>query len=265
MEDIEQADKIEKLNLLQNDKSLGEEFAPETVGAVEGIGKIASYKAMIKALQQDVKELDNKLFKTTVEKQELMEQLEEMEPISKNEVTFLSEENTGKEIENKDTDLLSIVRQLNEEVIYYKELASVGKISELTAKIDELTARIEAQNDIIEKRNDEIQTKNATIETAVAQNEMLKKNIVNLTQNMDGIMVQNEKLSTLNNMITKKLEETQKAIVNEITEKSDIYIEKLILSRRLEAAQCKLNLYNEKNLHSKSESEILKTENNQTK
>ena len=65
--------------------------------------------------------------KTTVEKQELMEQLEEMEPISKNEATFLSEENTGIKIENKDTNLLSIVRQLNEEILYYKELASVGE------------------------------------------------------------------------------------------------------------------------------------------
>ncbi|MDD3570651.1 MAG: hypothetical protein PHY44_06070, partial [Lachnospiraceae bacterium] len=123
--------------------------------------------------------------------------------------------------------------------------------------IDELTAMVEAQNAIVEKRSQEIQTKDISLETLTSQNDVLNKTITTLPQNIDRIMIQNEKLSALNKTITQKLEEAQKATVDEIAEKTDIYIEKLILARRLDEAQLKLNLYNEK-ASSSIEKSILK-------
>ncbi|MPN23169.1 hypothetical protein SDC9_170557 [bioreactor metagenome] len=109
---------------------------------------------------------------------------------------------------------------------------------------------VEAQNAIVEKRSQEIQTKGIALETLTTQNDVLNKTVNTLTQNIDGLMVQNEKLSAFNKTITQKLEEVQKGIVDEIAEKTDIYIEKQILARKLDEAQLKLNLYNEKNSNS---------------
>lgn len=246
----------EKLNKLENDNKV---LADKVVlGAVETYdsktGDIASYKAMIKALQQDVKELENKLFKSTVENNSLVERSDEKEKEllqKEHELQLLQEIIAAekKETESKEeesSDLSSTVSKLNEELLYYKEIVSTGKVSELNTRIDELTAMVEAQNSIVEKRSQEIQTKDITLETLTAQNEVLNKTVTTLTQNIDSIMVQNEKLSALNKVITQKLEEAQKDTVEEIAEKTDIYIEKLILARKLDEAQLKLNLYNEK-------------------
>lgn len=248
-----------KEKLESNNKVLGDKVALGVVETQErNAGDIATYKAMIKALQQDVKELENKLFKSTTENSRLVEMWEEREKeISQkeHELQQMTETEAKKE---KSADLSTAVTQLKDEILYYKEMVSNGKISELNTRIDELTAMVEAQNAIVEKRCQEIQTKDITIETVTAQNDLLNKTITTLTQNIDSIMVQNEKLSAVNKIITQKLAEAQKTIVDEIAEKSDIYIEKLILSRRLDEAQLKLNLHNEKSAGIKEDAGFLK-------
>lgn len=265
------ADENEKLkeNLakLENDnKVLSDKVVSGAVETYDSkTGDIASYKAMIKALQQDVKELENKLFKKTIENNSLVESVEEKdkELLQKEHELQLLQEIIAEEKketesnEEKSSDLSAAISKLNDELLYYKEIVSTGKVSELNIRIDELTAMVEAQNAIVEKRSQEIQTKDISIETLTAQNDVLNKTITTLTQNIDSIMVQNEKFSALNKTITQKLEEAQKATVDEIAEKTDIYIEKLILARKLDEAQLKLNLYNEK-ASSNIEKSILK-------
>lgn len=250
----------ENLAKLENDNKLLTDKV--VLGAVESYdsktGDIASYKAMIKALQQDVKELENKLFKSTIENNSLMEGLKEKEKEllqKEHELQLLQEiiAEEKKETESKEeksSDLSATICKLNEELLYYKEIVSTGKVSELNIRIDELAAMVEAQNAIVEKRSQEIQTKGIALETLTTQNDVLNKTVNTLTQNIDGLMVQNEKLSAFNKTITQKLEEVQKGIVDEIAEKTDIYIEKQILARKLDEAQLKLNLYNEKNSNS---------------
>lgn len=257
----------EKITKLENDnKVLTDKVVLEAVETYDSkTGDIASYKAMIKALQQDVKELENKLFKSTIENNSLVERAEEKEKEllqKEHELQLLQEiiAEEKKETESKEeksSDLSATIGKLNDELLYYKEIVSTGKVSELNIRIDELTAMVEAQNAIVEKRSQEIQTKDITIETLTTQNDVLNKTITTLTQNIDNIMVQNEKLSALNKVITEKLEEAQKATVDEIASKTDIYIEKLILARKLDEAQLKLNLYNEKT-SSNMEKSILK-------
>ena len=257
----------EKIDKLENDNKV---LADKVIlGAVETYdsktGDIASYKAMIKALQQDVKELENKLFKSTIENNSLVESVEEKEKElaqKEHELQLLQEiiAEEKKETESKEeksADLSATISKLNEELLYYKEIVSTGKVSELNTRIDELTAMVEAQNTIVEKRSQEIQTKDIALETLTAQNDMLNKTVSTLTLNIDSIMEQNEKLSAFNKTITEKLQVAQKGIVDEIAEKTDIYIEKLILARKLDEAHLKLNLYNEK-VSSTVEKSVLK-------
>gem|GEM_PF-2413225 len=245
-----------KIDKHKNDnKVLADKVASQMVENMDSkIEDFSSYKSIIKALQHDVKELENKLFKSTMENKSLEDKLVEKEKeISQKDQSsqLLSEiiAETKKETEaekEKSSELSVIVSQLKDEIVYFKEIVSAGKISELNIKIDELSAMVDVQNAIVEKRSQEIETKNITIETVTLQNDVLNKTITNLTENIDSLIVQNEKLSAVNKIITQKLEEVQKDIVDEISEKSDIYIEKLILARRLDEALLKLNVLDEK-------------------
>ena len=214
------------------------------------IQDIVSLKNNIAALEEEQKR--SRDCKTNLEKKiELQEQgnsdlrlkLEQagMEIVSQKEM-LLSEKMDSKKLRDQVSELSSNLEAERDEIKYWKALQTEGQVGDLTAKVNELTIHLSAQTELIAKQNSERMLREQTIDGLTKEIAALKNSIRLLTESVEAINVQNDKLIHANKMLGQQMEDEYKKSMILIQEKSDINIDKIIALKKLSEAESKISM-----------------------
>lgn len=204
--------------------------------------KISAYEAGLKKANvvcMDLKRQTERLNQIIAEKNQEVEQSKEETQIQKEQV--LTERAETKKQRDRVLELSASVEELREQVQYLKGIAAEEKTAELKAHIDELIANNTKFEEIIAQRNLELADKDRAIELLQQENQSLKQNNSHLSKTIEELSVQNEKYTLTNKEITAKLAGAHQNTIQLITEKSEVTVEKLICTRKLEQAQLKIS------------------------
>ncbi len=216
---------------------------------VYSVQDIIALKSKIVALESEIKkmsganhELEKKIERLNVTISEKDKELEKsgQETQIQRELLVTEKSETRKQ-RDLVLELSGTVEEFRDEIKYLKGIVTEGKTAELNARIDELLASTSTQGEIIARRNLELAEKEKAMETLREENEALKQSMTHLSQSLNQMMLQNEKLVSSNRAITSKLEETYKNTIELINEKSEVTVEKLILGRKLDEAKLRLS------------------------
>jgi len=120
------------------------------------------------------------------------------------------------------------------EINYLKAQLSEGTAAELRGKVNELTEQLAVQTEVMATCNQENKQKAKSVELLRQENEMLQRNIINLTKAVADGNNQNAKIILENDVLTEQLENEYKRAVLLMKEKSALVIEKLIAIRELD-------------------------------
>lgn len=196
----------------------------------------------------------------TLEIESEKQKFDEMEAELKNEIAVLKQEISEKDAElekskqdiseqkellafeklesKKQRDLVSEIsvaaEELQEEFQYMKERFSEDKLQKLNEYIAELTGSLEQQGVVISQLKAQAADKDNKIKTLLDENVAIMKNMELMSNSLDVMTVQNEKLLTANTALAQAFEDENKKVVNLINKISEETVEKLILERKLE-------------------------------
>lgn len=233
-------------------KSLSESMIAFSIDDGEfSIQDISALQSTITALEMEIRKRDeaNRNLEREIKRiEDDRNQTEKALEISRQETRIQQELLlTQKESSQKDRNLVvqlsGTVEELHGQIRYLKATMSDGKIAELGVRINEMLASISAQEDIINQKNEQLFEKEKDIHLLAEECDTLKKTLAALTDTMDTVTVQNEKLTASKMQAMEKLDELYKGTLSLISDKSDLLVEKLILSRKLDSANLKLSMY----------------------
>lgn len=218
-----------------------QEFSIQDVNALKN--KISALEMEIRKREEANRNLEREIERIENEMSEKEKALE----IGQQEIRIQRELLvTEKESSKKDREMVAklsgIVEEQQREILYVKQTVSESKIAELSVHIKELLASIATQESIIDQKNDQLFEKDKDIHILTEECQVLKKTIENLTDSLDGVKVQNEKLTAIKLQTMSKLDEMYQSNLSLISEKSDLTVEKLLLIRKLDGAYQKLSL-----------------------
>jgi chromosome segregation ATPase len=204
--------------------------------------KISAYEGGLKkanVICMDLKRQNERLNEIIAEKNQEVEQAKQETQIQKEQV--LTERAETKKQRDLVLELSGSVEEFREQIQYLKGIAAEEKTVELKARIDELIANNTKFEEIIAQRNVELAEKEKAIELLQQENKSIKQNNGYLSKTIEELSVQNEKYTLSNKEIAAKLAEAHQSTIQLITEKSEITVEKLIYTRKLEQAQQKIS------------------------
>lgn len=181
----------------------------------------AELKNEIAVLKKEISEKDAELEKS---KQDISEQKEHL----------AFEKLESKKQRDLVSELAAAGEELQEELQYMKERFSEDKLQKLNEYIAELTGSLEQQGDIISQLKAQAADKDNKIKTLFDENVAMMKNMELMSNSLDVMTVQNEKLLTANTALAQAFEDENKKVVKLINKISEETVEKLILERKLE-------------------------------
>jgi chromosome segregation ATPase len=155
---------------------------------------------------------------------------------------LIAEKMESKKLRDMVSDLSSRLETERDEIKYWKALQTEGQVAQLTAKVNELTEQLSVQTDLIAKQNTDRMMREQAMESLTAEVAVLKSTIRALTESLENINIQNDKLIQSNKTLTIQMEEEYKKTMNLIQEKSDITIDKLIALKKLSEAESKISM-----------------------
>lgn len=211
---------------------------------------IISLKGKTTALEDEGKKKDSKIreLEKEIERQQYAMQQKnkelqksEQEMQIQKELLLTEKRETGRQ-RDLVSQLSGTVEEYQSELNYLKEIVSEGKTAELNQRINELLANIATQEKIIAHKNNELEENRNNIQTLHDENDSLNQNIQSLSATIEKVIDQNAKMAALNKALSAKLAETNQQVVSLIREKSDVLVEKLTLSRKLDEVKTKLSL-----------------------
>lgn len=216
------------------------EYSAQDIIALKS--KLAAYEGGIKkansvnlCLKRQIEQLND----LVTEKEKGLEKSRQETQIQRE--LLLTEKEETKKQRDLVLELSDSVEEFREQARYLKGVVTEGKTAELNARIDELIASNSKLEEIIAQRNVELAEKDKAIESLRDENKALKESTNHLSKSIDQMMVQNEKLTLSNKEIAFKLSEAHQNLIQLITEKSEVTVEKLIFSRKLEEAQLRIS------------------------
>lgn len=219
-----------------------EDNACSTQDVVAMKSKIAAYEGTLKkanAYCLDLKSQMERLKEDIAEKDRLLEQSRQETQVQKEQV--LTERAETKKQRDLVLELSGAVEEFREQAEYLKGISSEETTAELKARIDELIASNKRFEEITAQRSAELAEKEKAIALLQDENKSFRQNVSSLTQTVDELSAQNEKLALSNKEVAARLAQAHQSAVALITEKSDITVEKLICTRKLEQAQQKIS------------------------
>ena len=124
---------------------------------------------------------------------------------------------------------------------YLNGIVSEGNVAELNASIESLTKNSALQEQLLGKKSEQLAALQTQNQTLSGQLGGLRESAAQLTQNLDRMMLQNEKLAASNQALQEQLSLAQEQSVSLLSEKAQLNVEKLLSERKLEAALRKLS------------------------
>lgn len=134
------------------------------------------------------------------------------------------------------------LEEKNREIKFVNSIMTEGELAKLSEKIDQLTAQLQEQTEAMAKCNRQNDTKTQTIEMLKQENLTLRDNLVRLTDNLEEMNEQNDKLLLAGQSLSDQLELEYKKSLALIREKSFLIMEKLTAGRKLDQAGGKIAL-----------------------
>lgn len=222
----------------------------------EELKKLGTEKSIVSSqLAQKSKALEDlnaKIEAFEEEKQAIREMLRAEIVESKNQRSVVARLNAS--IEERDAEIEALKAQLSESEII-KQNETIGRLNGL----------IEEQNELVSKYTEEKEANLKTIFALGDENEALRSNISRLNESIEELSRQNDKLSYTAKMLTEQLEAEYSKSLALIKEKSALSIEKMTVSRKLEEANSKIAILEQRLRRTlcdePSEAPVVKSEN----
>ena len=185
--------------------------------------KEAEWKKEIDVLKNMIFERDAELEKSKLEVKEQKEllALEELEAEKQRELA---------------SELSVAAEELQGELQYLKERFSEEKFTALNEQISELTVGVAQRDEVILQLNNQTADQDGRIKYLLDENVTMMKSMECMSNSLDDMAVQNEKLLMANNALAQAFEDESKKVVKLINDISEETVEKLILERKLEEA-----------------------------
>lgn len=141
---------------------------------------------------------------------------------------------------DKVLELLSTLEGLRSRVKYLEGQLSEQNVTELNAEIAELNVRLRAKTEVVSAQNTDLKARDDTIRSLENENKMLKLNTGYLSKSLEAVSLQNEKLCAANRELTDKLQEEYRRALKAIHEKTDVTVDRLIATQKLEEANARI-------------------------
>ncbi len=174
-------------------------------------------------------ELSEKIAAFDEEKRAVTEMLRAEMLELKNQRFLVSKLNAA--IEERDTEIEALSALMSE--------GEIAKRNETIARLNEL---LKEQNELLEKYTEEKEANSRTIYALGDENEALRNHIARLTEAMEELTRQNDKLSYTAKLLTEQLEAEYRETLSLIKEKSALAVEKTAVSRKLEETNSRMAL-----------------------
>lgn len=146
------------------------------------------------------------------------------------------------------SELANSLDGIRKENKFLENIVSEGAIAKLNEKIENLLSDITKQSELIVNKDREIKSLNEAVATLTSESAALMSANAQLRQVNEEIIIQNEKLSAANNEILNQLKSAYSEKAELFSQMSDLAVEKALLSRKLDAANARLEIlgYEEK-------------------
>lgn len=207
---------------------------------------------------QQVITLEEELKMERDKKDLLVKKIEELDDTVNNQMTnmeqlkheldaqkhrLIAEKQETKKQSDMVSQLSGLLEAERDEVKYWKSVQNDGQVGELTGKIYEVTEQLAVQTEFNERLNSELINKEQTINVLTTEVTNLKSTIEAMSQLIENMNVQNDKLILVNRSLNERMEEEFKKTMILIQDKSEITIEKLIALKKLSDADAKISLF----------------------
>jgi chromosome segregation ATPase len=207
------------------------------------------------AFKNKITVFEEELKKLSIEKSLISNQLalktKSLEDLSAKINTFEEEKRAIKEmlkaemLESKNQRALAsrlsgTIEERNAEIEALNTAMAESELIKQSETIGRLTIMLEEQTELLAEYNEEKESNLKTIFTLSDENESLRNNISKLTESVEEMGRQNDKLSYTAKILTEQLEAEFKKSLSLIKEKSAIAIEKMAVSRKLEETNSRM-------------------------
>ncbi|MEL4106861.1 hypothetical protein AAFA46_08515 [Oscillospiraceae bacterium WX1] len=212
---------------------------PQTViNALENKTETQKYEISEKEinLENEIEALKNEISDKVSELENSRQEI-----IKQNELLALERLEAKKQRE-RISELSAVSQALGEELCCLKEKYSEDTLEKLNEQIADLTASVEQQDEMILHLKNQTADKDNKIKTLLDENVTMMKSLELMSNSLDVMSIQNEKLLTANNALAQAFEDESKKVVKLINDISEETVEKLILERKLEETISHLSL-----------------------
>jgi len=139
------------------------------------------------------------------------------------------------------SELSAKLEEQRTQLHYLNGIVSEGNVAELNASIESLTKNSALQEQLLGKKSEQLAALQTQNQTLSGQLGGLRKSADQLSQSVESLMLQNEKLAASNQALHEQLSQAQEQSVSLLNEKAQLNVEKLLSDRKLEAALRKLS------------------------
>lgn len=217
----------------------------------DGEGKISdlpAFKKRIAVLEEELEKLGlerNLLLNKLTQKSKVYDELSARIEAFEEEKRGMTEMLRAEMLESKNQRFLVStlnldIEERDAEIEALRAHMSENEINKQNETISRLSVLLKEQNGLLSTYTEEKEANLKTIHALGDENEALRNNILRLTDSMDELTRQNEKLSYTAKILTEQLETEYKKELTLIKEKSALAIEKIAVSRRLEETNFKM-------------------------
>ena len=204
--------------------------------------QIAKQENTISTLETEKQLLEQKQEQTEQSMEELKKELEQS--VQEHRLTkdiLFEEKRKNKDTLNQVQELSSQLTIAQEELGFLREQTSEGEISKLKGKLAELQNELKVQQEMLEQRREELQMKEQQIQSNIQQSEMKEKQVKmleekaeKLQQTVDLATTQNQQMEMYQQELTLKLQEEFQKNLDMLHAKSQLHLENLRLSKKLD-------------------------------
>lgn len=127
------------------------------------------------------------------------------------------------------------------ELTFLRTLLSEGEMNRMKIQIDSLLTEAKTREDIIAQRKEEVECKQQQVAVLEEQNAMLQVANEHLQQTADALMLQNQKLEAYQKELSEKLRQAFEDNLAMLNARTEMQLENVLLSRKLEENQSKLS------------------------
>lgn len=128
------------------------------------------------------------------------------------------------------------------ELTFLRTQLSEGEVNRLKEQVNSLLAEGKTQQELLNQRKDELEAKVQQVAVQEEQIAMLQKTSEHLQQTVEAITLQNQKYEAYQKELSERLHKAFEENLAMLNAKSEMQLENIILTRKLDELNCNLSL-----------------------